>query len=59
MHAQDCDQHQCFVVEGNKRDTCAKAKMTDDYRCTITCAFCCKRKHYEDECYHEQPCAPS
>ena len=22
--------------------------------CTITCAFCGKRKHYEDECYHKQ-----
>ena len=24
------------------------------HRCTITCAFCGKRKHYEDECYHKQ-----
>ena len=24
------------------------------YRCTITCAFCGKKKHYEDECYHKQ-----
>ena len=30
------------------------AKMPDHYRCTITCAFCGKRKHYEDECYHKQ-----
>ena len=29
--------------------------MPDHYRCTITCAFCGKRKHYEDECYHKQP----
>ena len=28
--------------------------MQDHYRCTITCAFCGKRKHYEDECYHKQ-----
>ena len=28
--------------------------MPDHYRCTITCAFCGKRKHYEDECYHKQ-----
>ena len=28
--------------------------MPDHYRCTITCAFCGKRKQYEDECYHKQ-----
>ena len=28
--------------------------MPDHYRCIITCAFCGKRKHYEDECYHKQ-----
>ena len=28
--------------------------MPDHYRCTITRAFCGKRKHYEDECYHKQ-----
>ena len=25
-----------------------------DYKCTITCAFCDCRKHYEEECYHKQ-----
>ena len=28
--------------------------MPDHYRCTISCAFCGKRRHYEDECYHKQ-----
>ena len=28
--------------------------MPDDYRCTITCAFCGKKKHYADNCYHKQ-----
>ena len=28
--------------------------MPDHYRCTITFAFCRKRKHYGDECYHKQ-----
>ena len=28
--------------------------MPDHYRCTITRAFCGKRKHYEGECYHKQ-----
>ena len=50
------DQHDCFVVKGKKQETNTggKAKLPDHYRCTITCAFCGKRKHYEDECYHKQ-----
>ena len=56
LHAPDCDQHDCFVVQGKKQETNTggKAKLPDHYRCTITCAFCGKRKHYEDECYHKQ-----
>ena len=47
VHAPDCDQHQEVNTGSNQ-------KMTDHYRCTITCAFCRPRKHYEDECYHKQ-----
>ena len=56
MHAPDCDQHQCFVVWGKKQqtNTGGKAKMPEHYRCTITCAFCGKSKHYKDEWYHKQ-----
>ena len=56
QHAPDCEQRDCFVVQGKKQETNtgAKPKMRDHYRCTITCAFCGKRKHYEDECYHKQ-----
>ena len=56
VHAPDCDQHDCFVVQGKKQgtNTGGKTKMPDHYRCSITCAFCSKRKHYEDECYHKQ-----
>ena len=56
QHAPDCEQRDCFVIQGRKQETKtgAKAKMPDHYRCTITCAFCGKRKHYEDECYHKQ-----
>ena len=51
LHAPDCDQRDCFVVQGKKQETNTggKAKLPDHYRCTITCAFCGKRKHYEDE----------
>ena len=56
QHAPDCEQRDCFVVQGKKQETNtgAKAKMPVHYRCTITCAFCGKRKHYEDECYQKQ-----
>ena len=56
QHAPDCEQRDCFVVQGKKQETNTgtKAKMPNHYRCTITCAFCGKRKHYEDECYHKQ-----
>ena len=56
QHAPDCEQRDCFVVQGKQQEknTGAKAKLPDHYRCTITCAFCGKRKHYEDECYHKQ-----
>ena len=56
LHAPDCDQRDCFVVQGEKQETNTggKGKLLDHYRCTITSAFCGKRKHYEDECYHKQ-----
>ena len=52
----DCDQRDCFVVQGKKQETNtgSKPKMADHYSCTITCAICGKRKHYEDEWYHKQ-----
>ena len=52
QHAPDCEQRDCFVVQGKQQEknTGAEAKLPDHYRCTITCAFCGKRKHYEDEC---------
>ena len=28
--------------------------MPNHYRCTVTCAFCGCRKHYEDEGYHKR-----
>ena len=56
QHAPDCEQRDCFVVQGKQQEknTGAKAKLPDHYRCTITCAFCGNRKHYKDECYHKQ-----
>ena len=56
QHAPDCEQRDCFVVQGKKQETNtgAKAKMPDHYRCTITCASCGKEKHYVDESNHKQ-----
>ena len=56
LDAPDCYQRNCFVVRGKKQqtNTGGKAKLLDHYRCTITCAFGGKRKHYEDERYHMQ-----
>ena len=56
QHAPDCEHRDCFVVQGKQQEknTGAKAKLPDHYGGTITCAFCGKRKHYEDECYHKQ-----
>ena len=56
QHAPDCEHRDCFVVQEKQQEknTGAKAKLPDHYRCTITCAFFGKRKHYEDECYHKQ-----
>ena len=43
-------------MKGKKQElkTGSKQMMPDQYRCTITCAVCAHRKHYEDECYHGQ-----
>ena len=56
LHAPDGDEHDCLMVQGKKQETNTggKAKLPDHYRCTITGAFCGKRKHYEDECFHKQ-----
>ena len=56
QQASDREHRDCFVVQGTKQETNtgARAKMPDHYRCTITCAFFGKRKHYEDECYRKQ-----
>ena len=44
------------MVQGKKQETNSggKPKLPDHYRCKITCAFCGKRKHYDNECYHKQ-----
>ena len=56
LHAPDCDQRDCFVVQGKKQETKTggNAKLPDHYSCRITWAFWGRRKHNEDECYHKE-----
>ena len=56
VHALKCDEHHYSVVQGKRPETNTggKAQMPNHYRCTITCAFCGNRKHYEDGCYHKK-----
>ena len=60
LDAPDCDQRDCLVVQRKKQETNTggKAKPPDHQRCEITCAFCGKTKHYEDQCYHKQCLSP-
>ena len=53
LDAPDCDYRYCFVVQRKEQETNTgrEAKLVDGYSCTITFAFCGKRKHYKDECY--------
>ena len=46
LQAPDCDQRNCFVVQGKKHETNtgSQAKMPEHYRCRITCAFCGEEK---------------
>ena len=34
-----------------KTKDCQEVKHQDHFRCTITCGYCGKRRHYEDECH--------
>ena len=44
------------MIQGKKQETNTggKAKLPNNYRCTITCAFRGEEKHYEDKCSHKQ-----
>ena len=53
-HAPECDGSSSWVLElQRKRKTKdgQEVKLQDRFRCTITCGYCGKRRHYEDECH--------
>ena len=53
-HAPDCDgQSSCSLQLQRKQKTKngQEVKHQDRFRCTITCGYCGKRRHYEDICH--------
>ena len=53
-HAPDCDHRSsCMLQMKRKQHTKDGKPVThqDHFRCTITCGYCGKRCHYEDECH--------
>ena len=52
-HAPDCDHRSsCMLQMKRHLHTKDRKAVThhDHFRCTITCGYCCKLCHYEDEC---------
>ena len=56
-HSPDCD-HRCSCMRQMKREQHSKDGKTvthqDHFRCIITCGYCGKRGHYEDECHKKE-----
>ena len=53
-HAPDCDHRSSCMLQMKQQQHSKDGKTVthqDHFRCTITCGYCCKRRHYEDECH--------
>ena len=53
-HAPDCNQRSGCVLQLKRQQHTKDGKTVthqDHFRCTITCGYCSKRCHYEDECH--------
>ena len=53
-HAPDCDQRSSCMLQMKRQQHTKDGKPVthqDHFRCTITCGYCGKRRHYEDECH--------
>ena len=53
-HAPDCDQHSSCMLQMKRQQHTKDGKIVthqDHFRCTITCGYCGKRRHYEEECH--------
>ena len=53
-HAPDCDGQSACMLQLKRPQNTKDGQETnhqDHFRCTITCRFCGKRRHYEDQCH--------
>ena len=53
-HAPNCDHRSGCVLQLKKQQHTKDGKIVthqDHFRCTITCGYCGKCRHYEDECH--------
>ena len=53
-HAPDCDGRSACILQRKRIQKIKygqEVKHQDHFRCTITCGYCGKRRHYEDECH--------
>ena len=53
-HAPDCDLRSGCMLQMKRQQHTKDGKTVthrDHFRCTITCGYCGKRCHYEDECH--------
>ena len=53
-HAPDCDCSSSCMLQMKRQQHSKDGKTVthqDHFRCTITCCYCGKRRHYEDECH--------
>ena len=56
-HAPDCNHRSGCVMQLQRRQHTKDGKTVthqDPFRCTITCAYCGKRRHYGDECHIQE-----
>ena len=53
-HAPDCDLRSGCMLQMKRQQHTKDGKLVthqDHFRCTITCGYCGKRRHNEDECH--------
>ena len=53
-HASDCHHRSSCMLQMKRQQYTKDGKpvtLQDHFRCTITCGYCGKRRHYEDECH--------
>ena len=53
-HASDCDHRSNCMLQMKRQQHTKDGKPVthqDHFRCTITCGYCGKRRHYEDKCH--------